>query len=238
MENYGAVLKKLIKFTNVKLSTVADLAGYDVSYISKWCNQSALPSARVSSTINKNLSSVFASEIIAQNELENFCNEFNVIVTDNQLADFINNYLKESFKNTISSNGDKTQKNAELKSKILYNQSEILRFMEIEFPKIITDGSEPTEILCTMDICAMFSSLHSLPEEYQRNNPIRIRMGINLSTYNKKKYFDLYCMLNKYYNISFDIYDNSTFGNSNLIVVKDKVCVRQVKMLAKGPQKG
>ena len=47
MENYGSLLKKLIKFTNVKLSTVADAAGYDVSYISKWCNQSKLPAARV-----------------------------------------------------------------------------------------------------------------------------------------------------------------------------------------------
>ena len=32
MENYGNLLKKLIKFTSVKLSTVADAAGYDVSY--------------------------------------------------------------------------------------------------------------------------------------------------------------------------------------------------------------
>ena len=35
MQNYGSVLKRLIKFTNVKLSVVADAAGYDVSYISK-----------------------------------------------------------------------------------------------------------------------------------------------------------------------------------------------------------
>ena len=89
MENYGNLLKKLIKFTSVKLSTVADAAGYDVSYISKWCNQSKLPAARVSSPINKSLSKIFADEIISQGKLENFCSEFNVVVAEDQLQTYL-----------------------------------------------------------------------------------------------------------------------------------------------------
>ena len=37
MSRYGELLKTLIKFTDIKMSTVADNLGYDVSYISKWC---------------------------------------------------------------------------------------------------------------------------------------------------------------------------------------------------------
>ena len=38
MSNYGELLKRLIKFTDMKMSAAADIAGYDISYISKWCN--------------------------------------------------------------------------------------------------------------------------------------------------------------------------------------------------------
>lgn len=155
MENYGATLKKLIKFTNVKLSTVADAAGYDVSYISKWCNQSKLPAARVAGSINKNLSQIFASEIISQGELENFCNEFNVIVTEEQLSAYLHTLLKDTFKNTLSLNDKDVKKSEELRTKILYNPSEITRFMDSELPGLIASDSEPIEILCTMDISTM-----------------------------------------------------------------------------------
>ena len=100
MQNYGSVLKRLIKFTNVKLSVVADAAGYDVSYISKWCNQSKLPAARVASPINKNLAKIFADEIVIQGELENFCSEFDVAVTEDQLQIYLYTLLKDAFKST------------------------------------------------------------------------------------------------------------------------------------------
>ena len=45
MNAYGTVLKQLIQLTGSKLSTISDVIGYDVSYISKWCNKSMLPAA-------------------------------------------------------------------------------------------------------------------------------------------------------------------------------------------------
>ena len=225
MENYGATLKKLIKFTNVKLSTVADAAGYDVSYISKWCNQSKLPAARVAGSINKNLSQIFASEIISQGELENFCNEFNVIVTEEQLSAYLHTLLKDTFKNTLSLNDKDVKKSEELRTKILYNPSEITRFMDSELPGLIASDSEPIEILCTMDISTMVNAQHLINEDYTSNRKIRIRMGINPKTLNGKKYLQLYYLINKYHWVSFDIYDNTAFGERNLIVVKNKLAL-------------
>ena len=117
MENYGATLKKLIRFTNVKLSTIADAVGYDVSYISKWYTQSKLPAARVAGSINKNLSQIFASEILTQGELDNFCNEFNVIVSEEQLSNYLHTLLKDSFKNTLSMNDKDVKKVKNLEQK-------------------------------------------------------------------------------------------------------------------------
>lgn len=47
MNAYGTVLKQLIQLTGSKLSTISDVIGYDVSYISKWCNKSMLPAAKM-----------------------------------------------------------------------------------------------------------------------------------------------------------------------------------------------
>ena len=62
MSDYGEVLKKLIRFTDMKMSAAADIAGYDISYISKWCNKSKLPAARVAGNVNRNLAKAFAGK--------------------------------------------------------------------------------------------------------------------------------------------------------------------------------
>ena len=56
MNAYGTVLKQLIQLTGSKLSTISDVIGYDVSYISKWCNKSMLPAAKMAPEINRSLS--------------------------------------------------------------------------------------------------------------------------------------------------------------------------------------
>ena len=61
-------VKKLIRFTNIKLTNLAEIVGYDTSYISKWCNKGKLPAAKAAPNVNKCLADVFAREIIIQEE--------------------------------------------------------------------------------------------------------------------------------------------------------------------------
>ncbi|MEF2773662.1 MAG: hypothetical protein U0N28_04180 [Megasphaera massiliensis] len=37
-DGYSATLKKLISFTQAKFIALADVVGYDVSYVNKWSN--------------------------------------------------------------------------------------------------------------------------------------------------------------------------------------------------------
>ena len=51
MNAYGTLLKKLIRFTNIKLTNLAEIVGYDTSYISKWCNKGKLPAAKAAPNV-------------------------------------------------------------------------------------------------------------------------------------------------------------------------------------------
>ena len=72
MNAYGTVLKQLIQLTGSKLSTISDVIGYDVSYISKWCNKSMLPAAKMAPEINRSMASLFAQEILSQENIKDF----------------------------------------------------------------------------------------------------------------------------------------------------------------------
>lgn len=78
MRAYGKYLQSLIDFTGVKLYSVAEAAGYDVSYISKWCKKDLLPSARVSADVNRELAAFFAAEILTHGDRKAFTARFGI----------------------------------------------------------------------------------------------------------------------------------------------------------------
>ena len=63
MTEYGAVLRRLLDFTGSKLYAVADEVGYDVSYISKWCNKDLLPAPKTAHVVDVALGRYFAAAI-------------------------------------------------------------------------------------------------------------------------------------------------------------------------------
>lgn len=227
MDNYGNLLKKLIKFTNVKLSTVADAAGYDVSYISKWCNQSKLPAARVSSMINKNLSKIFADEIISQGELENFRAEFSVVVSEDQLQTYLYTALKDSFKSTQSYLDKKSDRNADYQTKVLLNPAEISNYFENDFRQLVLSCENSAEILCTLDAVAISKDISNTANTYDSGAriPIHVKIGMSPENLGTEDYLSLYFFLSTFNTVSFDFYNNSSFKDRNIIVVKDKVAL-------------
>ena len=90
MNKYSPVLKKMIDFTNIKLIVLANELDYDISYISKWCNASKLPSQKYIRTTNKKISEVLSREIFEQNKVLDFFLEFDIKLPENS------NYLEDS----------------------------------------------------------------------------------------------------------------------------------------------
>ena len=68
-DGYASTLKRLITFTQAKFISLADVVGYDVSYVNKWSNGTKLPSSRYVERINEEMGQYFA-ELIAKQKKE------------------------------------------------------------------------------------------------------------------------------------------------------------------------
>ncbi len=227
MEDYGSVLKNLVKFTNIKLSSLANITGYDVSYVSKWCNQSKLPSTRISLAVNAKLSKTFADEILDQNEFENFCNEFELETSTENLQDCINSMLKNAYKLTLEDKNKKTSDKLKLQTDVFIGQNEISNFVNTAFYDLVFSNSEPVEILCTMDISKLNFILSQNQKEIclKPNATITANVGLNLDTLGEKELLQVYYIINRFHHISFNFFNNSNFKENNLIVIKNKAAI-------------
>ena len=228
MNEYGPLLKKLINFSGMKMSTVASLLSYDLSYISKWCNQSKLPAVRTASEINHTLADAFAHEIRQRGDEARFCKHFSI--SGIRLEDGIYELLNEAYrysdgKETANYSEDKLPANA----RILTQAADIYDFFRRELVDIVRSSEEGVEILSTLDLGSFISA--NMPEPYilQGNMPaIRIKIGMDLETFNGKQGGDfkaLYAFLNTYHKAAFEVYDNSRMSTMNTIVVKGQIAV-------------
>ena len=206
MNAYGTLLKKLIRFTNIKLTNLAEIVGYDTSYISKWCNKGKLPAAKAAPNVNKCLADVFAREIIIQEEATLFAAEFNA-----------SGPYDESSLSGLSS------------QRMLLWQLDIKNFFVTELPQLLHQLNEPCQILCTMDICVFLKDLsYETGRQAYYTNPVHIKMGINLGGHCKNNSYipQLYYFLNHYNDISFDFYENTCMDYMNLFIVKNCIAVQ------------
>lgn len=231
MNAYGTLLKKLIRFTNIKLTNLAEIVGYDTSYISKWCNKDKLPAAKASSNVNKCMANVFAREIFSQEETALFAREFKTEKPENEehLASTIHHLLKDAYKKAYDSTLDSTRTTAPSPHRLLLWQPEIKLFFKNELPQLIEHMNKSCQILCTMDICGFLPNL-TYDNHHQKNPgfPINIKMGFNLNRRDKHLHYvrQLYFLMNYYNYVSFDFYDNSHIDLMNMLVIKDCMAIQ------------
>ena len=227
MSEYGPLLKKLISFSGMKMSTIANLLSYDLSYISKWCNQSKLPAARTAPEINRTLSAAFAREIRARGDEERFGKYFSV--SDEKLEESILRLLTEAYKESDGQSVGVYAAAAETPARILTQAGDIYDFFHRELVELVRSGDEPLEVLCTLDL-GRFLGL-SGPEPYIAQNSlpdIRVKIGMDKNAFSSgggKDFKSLYTFLNMYHRVAFDIYDNSLMDTMNTIVVKGKLAI-------------
>lgn len=103
-DGYSATLKKLISFTQAKFIALADVVGYDVSYVNKWSNGTKLPSSRYVERINEDMGQYFAELIVKQKKKDKFFKSFPIPEHAEDLGFEISQYLCSAYRTTLHQN--------------------------------------------------------------------------------------------------------------------------------------
>ena len=75
-QTYGKILKQLLSLTETKAAVLANDLDYNLSYISKWCNDVKLPSYKNITAINERASFLFGDAIRKSRHEEVFFETF------------------------------------------------------------------------------------------------------------------------------------------------------------------
>ena len=229
MNAYGTVLKQLIQLTGSKLSTISDAIGYDVSYISKRCNKSMLPAAKMAPEINRNMASLFAQEILAQEILADFEKGFTLEVCPDQLENTIYTLLKYNYGNSCNEATTELKQQTTYKPRILTLANDIYNFFNHELPQIAMSYEEPLDVLCTLDVCRFALDSPTTPYSHLTPKaPVNVKIGVDTSLLYDDNYEGLkalYYFVNANNAVSFDFYDNALMRTLNTIVIKDHIAI-------------
>ncbi len=178
MTEYGALLRRLVDFTGSKLYAVADEVGYDVSYISKWCNKDLLPAPKTAHTVDVALGRFFGDAIRRDGAEAAFDTAFPGAGAQEGLESRITTLLSEAYDASVhhrTATGSAAASEAEL----LVRHHEILERLRA----IPTPGKGET-VICTIDLLTLLKS-RDLPalEHLFHGKGVHIHAALDLTSF-------------------------------------------------------
>lgn len=228
--NYSETLKKLFEFTDVKLAILANALGYDISYISKWCNGSKVPSVKSIYNINKKISEIFAKTIVDEDLTLSFYIEFNL--TPPSLEDEINYKIIENeisllLKRSYQKISNNIFDNSEDQIKFLIGSSLIYREFSKSLKKVLLNSlDEDLNIWTSLDIFSYNASYILDILQKSKSTTRRITIHLCYSTIENSPSYEfmikLYNILCKYPDINIEIYNDINFSYKNFILIKNQ----------------
>ncbi len=172
MTAYGTLLRQLINFTGVKLYTVADVVGYDVSYISKWCNKDLLPAPKTAHYVGKTLGAYFAGMILKEGREDEFFELFTAAKAGKSLEQTIRRLLVGAYESSVCSKGQAGGVT------LMTQRNEMRSCLRELFAKAMVQGGE---LVCTVDLLTLlksrdFAMLSSIVAE----KPVHLHAALDL----------------------------------------------------------
>lgn len=233
MSDYAQLLKQILNFLDIKFIILANTLGYDISYISKWCNGTKFPSPKSIPTIHRQMSLLFAKELISKKRQVLFFNEFHLDFSEEK----DNIHEVKFLENTIFSLLNKTyyleKPTLELEEKkeidFVFGKKESIYFLEEKLKKIFQKTSTSkfefffTVDLIEIDITPILSLLSNLKK---KEFCIYIHLGVNLTKLENSgnvKLKKIFYLMNQFANLNIELYDNHNFKFSNILLLKNEI---------------
>lgn len=236
-KSYGYILKKLLNFTDTKFMVLSKAVGYDISYISKWCNNIKIPTLKNINNINEKASIIFSGEIIKQAKVKDFYRLFElqepVSLEDFILADILQeeiyDLLDSAYKNSEESLCDKNEKKHE-ESQIVVGKNQVTNAIREIIFKTIEEATADIELISTIDICKSTSKVNlDIMEEFKLHNTrVSAKVGFDMEEFERDPnlyLWRIYVILSKRWNVEFDFYDNKNMDKLNIISIRDKFAI-------------
>lgn len=236
MSHYAHLLKRLLNFLDIKFIILANTLGYDISYISKWCNGTKVPSLKNISTIHKQMSSLFAKEIIEKKKEKDFFREFHLEFPEEkdiiQEISFWENTILTLLNKMYYLENPIVEFDKKNEIDFIFGKNETSSFLEKKLKEIFQKtSSSKFEFFFTIDI--MFANLHFifslLSNLKTKDNSIYINVGIDLKQLEvsgDKKIRKILYLMNRYADLNIELYNNYAFKNYNILLLKDEFALQ------------
>ena len=153
-EEYAVILKKLITITETKNLVLANITGYDVSYISKWVNGVKLPATKYIEQINEKLAKCFAEAVITSGRTDELSVLFAVPVT-RETAEFeILQQLSAAYRFSMKHHGRHRQE-ASVPAKVITGNHDAFLIMNTVIKEKMRNAKEGSNLLILGDFCTL-----------------------------------------------------------------------------------
>lgn len=159
-ENYAETLKKLLTFTQAKFVSIAEVVGYDISYVNKWSNGTKLPSSRYIEQINEDLGRYFTRLIKENNREKRFIKTFALPEDTTDLEFAITQHLCAAYRASIHlTHPTKTKDGKPAASlQVLTGTHNTKSFLSDLIHKEVSTKSGETELLVFDDFCTLYQA--------------------------------------------------------------------------------
>lgn len=237
MENYGSILKKLLCFTDTKFVVLSKIVGYDISYISKWCNNIKIPTSKNIEIINEKASIFFSEQIIKRNIVKEFCKVFKISESmepdDSTINDILKNQIYNLLENAYKKSEIELYEKTEKKhgeSKVIVGKNKVTNFIREIISTTIENSTTDIELLSTIDICKATANINlDTMKEYKVHDiKVSAKVGFDMDEFETNPNFYLwriYFILNKKWNVEFEFFDNKNMDKLNVIAIRDKFAI-------------
>lgn len=228
-DGYASTLKRLITFTQAKFISLADVVGYDVSYVNKWSNGTKLPSSRYVERINEEMGQYFAELITKQKKEAKFFKTFPISENTDDLGFEIGQYLCATYRTTLNQNRAPKGKENRPSIQIVTGHHDTSAFLSDLLQKGIQSLESDGELLVLGEFCTLYKTgFWKYFEGLELQHRLTIRVGLDLDKIesNFDDLITVYRTLDNFLDIDFVFYDIQDTSNANLIILKGAFVVQ------------
>lgn len=217
MTTYGTLLRQFIDFTGSKLYAVADEVGYDVSYVSKWCNKDLLPAPKTASVVNKALVRYFSTSIRQDKRESDFFAAFPTDVSGLTVEQHLCTLLSKAYESSVR---PKTPASSS-KLDLLTQRHEILRCLRNLATQRLTTGGE---VFCTIDLLTLLESRDfSVLDQLTAEGELHFHTALNMERFQRDPQRNLrvlYDFLNRYPTLFVTLYDGTGLEREGILAAQ------------------